>query len=93
LPRLRDKRLALRLIWRLGDLLASELSSSRGRDFTIGCAEYRALYRRVAAGSRLRDLTTMALQRFSSRTVETPRWSMEIVDSEKPVIRMRVKGS
>ncbi len=91
MPRLRDKRLALRLVWRLGDLLASELSHTRGRDFTVGSAEYRALYRRVAAGSRLRDLTTMALQSFASGTIETSRWLMEIVDREKPVIRIRVK--
>jgi hypothetical protein len=91
LPRLRDKRLALRLVWRLGDLLADELSGVKGRDFVVGSAEYRALYRRLLPDTRARDLTSMALQYFCQQVVETPRWVLEVLDNKKPVLRLRIK--
>lgn len=91
MPRLRDKRVALRLLRRLGDLLASELPATKGREFVVGAAEYRALYRRVSPNTRLRDLTSMALQSFSLPVIETPRWVLEVLDNKKPVLRLRVK--
>lgn len=91
LPRLRDKRLALRLLWRLGDLLADELSSVKGGEFVVGSAEYKALYRKLSPSGRARDLTSMALATFSQPIIETPRWVLEILDNKKPVLRMRVK--
>ncbi|MEM0382387.1 MAG: hypothetical protein QW059_05225 [Nitrososphaerota archaeon] len=91
MPRLRDKRLALRLVWKLGDLLAEELSSVKGRDFVVGSAEYKALYRRVMPNSRARDLTSMALQSFCQQVIETPRWVLEVLDDKKPLLRLRIK--
>ncbi|MCS7145324.1 MAG: hypothetical protein RMJ28_06905 [Nitrososphaerota archaeon] len=91
LPRLRSKRLALRLVWRLGDLLTDELSGVKGREFVIGAAEYKALYKKISPQGRARDLTSMALQAFTHPVVETPRWILEVLDNKKPVLRLRVK--
>ncbi|MEM0445543.1 MAG: hypothetical protein QXO86_03340 [Nitrososphaerota archaeon] len=91
MPRLRNKRVALRLVRLLGDLLASELPQVKGREFVVGAAEYRALYRRVSPNSRLRDLTSMAIQSFSQPVIETPRWVLEVLDNKKPVLKLRVK--
>lgn len=91
MPRLRDKRVALRLVWRLGDLLADELAGVKGWDFVVGAAEYKALYRRIMPDTRARDLTSMALQHFCHQVVETPRWVLEVLDNKKPVLRLRIK--
>ena len=92
MPKLYNKQQALRFIYRFGDLLAKHHVKEKGPEFIMGAAEYKHFWQKIAPNTRQRDIVSTAIQHFANQVIETPRWVLEILDHNKPILRFRLKG-
>lgn len=88
MPKMFSKAKAVQVIFAAGEALAKLAEEKQLSTMTVGRGELRMLLNQ--GNRRGKSLLSLAIQRFTvSNVFATSRWTIEVIDREKPLILFR----
>lgn len=88
MPKMYSKQSALQTILAAGEALSRVAAEKNLDTMTVGKGELRQLLNRE--NRRGKSILSLAIQRFAAtKLFATPRWMLEVVDPDKPLLIFR----